>query len=100
MQCMHKTFGATIQRRLTTCGVAFAGAQHLVWLLLSAILWLGNVGFEPASDDTVAVRRDEALANAAALLGVGEAELAKALSERTLSAGGGSGMPVEVPGVS
>ena len=63
--------------------------QHLVWLLLSAILWLGNVGFEKATDDTVSVRRDEALANAAALLGVAEGDLAQALSERTLSAGEG-----------
>ena len=68
--------------------------QHLVWLLLSAILWLGNVGFESATDDTVCVRRDEALANAAALLGVAEEDLARALSERTLSAGAALGFSV------
>lgn len=62
-------------------------AQGLVWLLLSAILWLGNIEFESAGDDSVTVRRDEALVNAAELLSVDEDELATALCERTLSAG-------------
>jgi myosin heavy subunit len=62
-------------------------AQRWVWLLLSAILWLGNITFEQTSDDTVTVRSDEALANAAELLSVREEDLARALSERTLSAG-------------
>ena len=58
-----------------------------MWLLLSAILWLGNITFDKTSDDTVTVRSDEALANAAELLSVREEDLARALSERTLSAG-------------
>ena len=62
-------------------------AQRWVWLLLSAILWMGNITFEKTSDDTVTVRADEALANAAELLSVREEDLARALSERTLSAG-------------
>ncbi len=62
-------------------------AQGLVWILLSAILWLGNIEFDSAGDDSVTVRRDEALINAAELLSVDEDELATALCERTLSAG-------------
>ena len=58
-----------------------------MWLLLSAILWLGNVEFDSSGDDSVMVRRDGALANAAALLNLDEDELATALSERTLTAG-------------
>jgi len=58
-----------------------------VWLLLSAILWLGNIEFDRAGDDSVTVRRNEALANAAELLNLDEDELATALSERTLTAG-------------
>lgn len=50
-------------------------------------MWLGNVEFESAGDDSVTVRRDEALTNAAELLNVPEDELATALCERTLSAG-------------
>ena len=61
--------------------------QKQVWLLLSAILWLGNIEFDRAGDDSVTVRRDEALANAAELLNLDEDELATALSERTLTAG-------------
>jgi myosin heavy subunit len=68
--------------------VAVAGLQKQVWLLLSAILWLGNIEFDSAGDDMVMVRRDEALANAAALLNLDEDELATALSERVLTAGG------------
>lgn len=58
-----------------------------MWLLLSAILWLGNIEFDRAGDDSVTVRRNEALANAAELLNLDEDELATALSERTLTAG-------------
>ena len=58
-----------------------------MWLLLSAILWLGNIEFDSAGDDSVTVRRDESLANAAELLNLDEDELATALSERTLTAG-------------
>ncbi len=61
--------------------------QKQVWLLLSAILWLGNIEFDSAGDDSVTVRRDEALANAAELLNLDEDELATALTERTLTAG-------------
>ena len=61
--------------------------QKQVWLLLSAILWLGNVEFDSAGDDSVTVRRDEALANAAELLNLDEDELATALTERLLTAG-------------
>jgi hypothetical protein len=61
--------------------------QGLVWVLLSAILWLGNVEFDSAGDDSVTVRRDEALTNAAQLLSVPEDELVTALSQRSLSAG-------------
>ena len=61
--------------------------QRQVWLLLSAILWLGNVEFDSAGDDSVTVCRDEALANAAELLNLDEDELATALSERVLTAG-------------
>ena len=67
--------------------IAGAGLQKQVWLLLSAILWLGNIEFDSAGDDMVTVRRDEALANAAALLNLDEDELAPALSERVLTAG-------------
>ncbi len=62
-------------------------SQRQVWLLLSAILWLGNVEFDSAGDDSVTVRRDEALANAAELLNLDEDELATALSQRVLTAG-------------
>ena len=62
-------------------------SQRQVWLLLSAILWLGNIEFDSAGDDSVTVRRDEALANAAELLNLDEDELATALSERVLTAG-------------
>lgn len=61
--------------------------QKQVWLLLSAILWLGNVEFDSVGDDSVTVRRDEALANAAELLNLDEDELATALTERMLTAG-------------
>ena len=61
--------------------------QRQVWLLLSAILWLGDIEFDSAGDDSVTVRRDEALANAAELLNLDEDELATALSERVLTAG-------------
>ena len=61
--------------------------QRQVWLLLSAILWLGNIEFDSAGDDSVTVRRDEALANAAELLNLDEDELATALSQRVLTAG-------------
>ena len=61
--------------------------QNQVWVLLSAILWLGNIEFDPAGDDSVTVRRDEALANAAELLNLDEDELATALTERMLTAG-------------
>lgn len=61
--------------------------QKQVWLLLSAILWLGNIEFDSAGDDSVTVRRDEALANAAELLNLDEDELATALTERMLTAG-------------
>ena len=67
--------------------VVVTGLQKQVWLLLSAILWLGNIEFDSAGDDMVTVRRDEALANAAALLNLDEDELATALSERVLTAG-------------
>ena len=62
------------------------GTQARVWRLLAAILWLGNVEFE-GEEDAVCAAAGEALANAAALLGVGEAALATALSQRVLSAG-------------
>ena len=61
--------------------------QDQVGVLLSAILWLGNIEFDPAGDDSVTVRRDEALANAAELLNLDEDELATALTERMLTAG-------------
>lgn len=68
------------------CG-GCVGVQSQVWVLLAAILWLGNIEFDPAGEDSVTVRRDEALTNAAELLSVPEHELATALSERSLSAG-------------
>lgn len=57
-----------------------------MWRLLAAILWLGNVDFH-GEEDAAAVAPGEALANASALLGVAEAALATALSQRVLSAG-------------
>jgi len=65
-----------------------------VWRLLAAILWLGNVDFEGEEDAAVAAPA-EALANAAALLGVAEPALATALTERVLSAGARPGPPAQ-----
>jgi len=69
-------------------------AQAAVWRLLAAILWLGNVDFEGEEDAAVAAPA-EALANAAALLGVAEPALATALTERVLSAGARPGPPAQ-----
>ncbi len=57
-----------------------------MWRLLAAILWLGNVEFQ-GEEEAVAAAPGDALANAAALLGVSEPALATALSQRVLSAG-------------
>ena len=77
-------------------GVSVACAQHLVWLLLSAILWLGNVGFEPDERRhgwrCAATRRSRTRPRCWA--SAEDRARASALSERTLSAGGGPGMPV------
>ena len=58
------------------------------WKTLACILFLGNVEFDKVSDDAVAVRGSTALDNAAALMGVGVEAMEKALSNRTMTAGG------------
>ena len=66
--------------------------QDHMFTLLAAILWLGNVEMRGkrgtgGGDDTVEVVVGPALSTAAALLGVPEAQLVKALSKRNISAG-------------
>ena len=63
-----------------------------MFTLLSAILWLGNIEMRGkrgtgGGDDTVEVVPGPAVTTAAALLGVPEASLIKALSKRNISAG-------------
>ena len=70
-----------------------------MFALLAAILWLGNIAFEGAGEEGVAVVRGEALGNAAALLGVPPAALAAALTRRNITAGAllASGGPAVPP---
>ncbi len=58
-----------------------------IFSLLSAILWLGNIRFAAAVGDGVLVVRDAALETASELLGVSEADLATALTTRSLTIG-------------
>lgn len=55
--------------------------------LLSAILWLGNVRFEVAAEERVLAAQDEALRNAASLLGVSKIALSSAITSRNIVAG-------------
>ena len=62
-----------------------------LWKILSAILWLGNIEFERLSDDSVSIKEgDEALENAATMLGVAARSLEAALTTRRMQAGGES----------
>ncbi len=54
----------------------------------AGILWLGNVQFDAGPDESVMVRTDQALNNAAALLECDPSDLAKVLSSKVINAGG------------
>ncbi|KAK9810086.1 hypothetical protein WJX72_004563 [[Myrmecia] bisecta] len=78
---------ADVKKAMTAVGIAPA-KQANIFQLLAAILWLGNIEFDVKTDDSVTVRRDAPLANAAALLQCSEDALASALSTRKITAGG------------
>jgi len=62
--------------------------QLIMWKVLSAILWMGNIEFEATSDDSVKVLPGTALENAANLLGVTSESLEASLTTRKMVAGG------------
>jgi hypothetical protein len=55
------------------------GAQWMVFAVVSAVLWLGNIEFTAVDADTAAVKPGKALGNAAKLLQVGEEALCSLL---------------------
>jgi myosin heavy subunit len=61
--------------------------QELMFSLLSATLWLGNVQYRTKTADSVEVVPSVALSTAAALLRVPEERLVFALSKRKITAG-------------
>lgn len=61
--------------------------QGRVWRLLAAILWLGNIEFKEAGDDSVTIADGEALHHASALLRVPADALASVLSSRVITVG-------------
>lgn len=63
-------------------------SQALMFGLLAAILWLGNVEYRVKTADSVEVVEGPAVSHAAQLLGVPEPQLMLALSKRKITAGG------------
>ena len=61
--------------------------QELMFSLLSATLWLGNIQFQRKTADSVDVVPSAALSTAARLLRVPEERLVFALSKRKITAG-------------
>ncbi|KAF1866956.1 hypothetical protein Lal_00018342 [Lupinus albus] len=62
--------------------------QELVFKLLAAILWLGNISFNVADNENhIEVVKDEAVTTAALLMGCSSEELMTALSTRKIQAG-------------
>lgn len=61
--------------------------QELMFSLLSATLWLGNIQFQRKTADSVEVVPSAALSTAARLLRVPEERLVFALSKRKITAG-------------
>ena len=61
--------------------------QELMFGLLSAILWLGNVQYQQRTADSVEVVPGPALSKAATLLRVPEDQLVFALAKRKIMAG-------------
>ena len=55
---------------------------------VAGILWLGSVEFDAGPEESVRVRPDQALNNAAALLQCDPADLAKVLCSKVINAGG------------
>lgn len=68
--------------------------QCSIFSVLAAILWLGNVGFVPLSEDAVAIAAgsSEAVSRAAALLRCPEEALLHALTKRKVCVFGGAPM--------
>ncbi|KAH1218503.1 Myosin-2 [Glycine max] len=62
--------------------------QELVFKMLAAILWLGNISFQDTDNENhIEVVNDEAVTNAALLMGCSSHELMEALSTRKIQAG-------------
>ena len=69
-------------------------SQELMFSLLSATLWLGNIQFQRETADSVDVVPSAALSTAARLLRVPEERLVFALSKRKITAGAHFSHPV------
>ncbi|KAG4987023.1 hypothetical protein JHK86_034714 [Glycine max] len=62
--------------------------QELVFKMLTAILWLGNISFQDTDNENhIEVVNDEAVTNAALLMGCSSHELMEALSTHKIQAG-------------
>lgn len=72
---------------MDACTAVMYAAQELMFSLLSAVLWLGNIQYRVKTADSVEVVPSEALSTAAALLRVPEERLVFALSKRKITAG-------------
>jgi len=80
---------AHVKHSMAVVGIDPA-SQTLMFELLSAILWLGNVSYRHKTADSVEVVDSPALTNSAALLRVPVDQLTHALSKRKITAGGES----------